>query len=267
MRKIITFLSALSFFSTSTLSVVACGVGNGSEVEIVKNAPELAKNNEDPLKDYVYNNSYAFDKNSVNGTIVLASQLAADKIKDDNGATYTGNIWNDFYKSAGYTEGSYTKFALDNTGLPAGEHDFSYTGAAGQQLFYWAAKDDDAHLDQNKVRVYWFTGSSTAWSPGSSNTYKPTKESLVVPSLNDFNDKTKQIVKQLYLHLYLLIPGFKIDFSAKIDITFQKTTDKNGLSFVSLDPATIEKPFGTINSDDPSPVYNDRISNVTVSYQ
>lgn len=266
MKRILAFFSAIAFFGTSTLAVSACGVSKGQEIEVkIANAPKEAKDGQDPLTEYVYNNKYYYSGKNINYVLAVAAQLTSDRIYDDNNTTFTGSVWEKFYNSHEWQRGSYTSFNYDQTGaLPVGENDFSFK-AANEQDFIYQVKDDDVSVDDNKSRIYWFVTSANSWSADNSSTYQPTKNNIKIPAVTDFTDEKKSITQTGWIHLYLLIGKFKVDFSAQINFVFTKAIDKNQQSIVMLDSDTFNKPFGTINFNKPEETYNKVINNITIS--
>lgn len=266
MKKILSFFSAITFFGTSTLAVSGCGISKGQKIEVkIANAPKEAKDGQDPLTEYVYNNKYYYSSKNINYVLVVAAQLTSDHIYDDNNTTFTGPVWEKFYNSHEWQRGSYTSFNYDQTGaLPIGENDFSFK-AANEQDFIYQVKNEDASVDDNRSRIYWFVTSVNPWSADNSSNYQPTKNNIKIPVVTDFTDEKKVIIQTGWIHLYLLIGKFRIDFSAQINFVFTKIVDKNQQPIVMLDVDTFNKPFGKIDFNNSKNTYNKVISNITVS--
>ncbi|MGL5268149.1 MAG: hypothetical protein ACRC8P_00035 [Spiroplasma sp.] len=265
MKKILAFFSAIAFFGTSSLAVSACGISKGQKIEMnIANAPKEAKDGQDPLTEYVFNNKYYYNSNNINYILVLAAQLTSDRIYNDNQRTLNGPVWKKFYNSHEWQRGNFLSFNYDQSGtLPDKEQDFSFTGANEKDFIQ--LKNNDASIDDNKLRIYWFVTSPEAWSSDKPENYKPTKNHIKVPAVTEFTDQKKTILQTGWIHLYLLIGEFRIDFSAQITFTFAKKIDKNSQSLVVLDLDTFNKPFGIINAKDPEKTYNKVISNITIS--
>lgn len=266
MKKILAFFSAIAFLGSGTLAVSACGVSKGQQIEIkTPNAPKKAKDGQDPLTEYVYNDKYYYSSNNTNYLIGLSAQLTSDKIYADSGKTFNSATWKEFYNSQEWQRGYFSSFGYDQTGaLPSGEHDFSFRANNDQDLIV-QLKENDASVDNNKIRTYWFVTSPTAWNASNPGDYKPTKNNITIPDVADFTDKNKIITKTGYIHLYLLIGKFRIDFSAEINFDFTKVVDKNNQPLVMIDIDTFAKPFGTIDFNHPEKTYDKVISNIDIS--
>lgn len=264
MKKILAFFSALAIGATTGLSVSACGVSKGEEIKIKVNAPKEDKEGKnDPLSEYVYNNKYNYINNYSTLLIAIAAQLATDKIYDDNQKTLNSEIWKEFYSSQEWQRGYFSSFNYDQSAyLPAAEHDFSFKANNNQDLIY-QVRSNDASKDDNKLRIYWFVTSEQPWSNDSKD-YKPTKNNITIPNISDF-DNEKKITKTGWIHLYLLIGNFRIDFSAEINFTFNKFVDGANIPVVLLDITTFSKPFGEINFNNKAETYNKVLRNLTVS--
>ena len=83
MKKFLTFFSAITFFTGTTLVTTACGITAGLLVPTKIDAPKQAKTGEDPLKEYVYNGKYSYDDALVKLVIARAAQMVSDRIRAD----------------------------------------------------------------------------------------------------------------------------------------------------------------------------------------
>lgn len=240
MKKILAFLSAVTFLGSSTLAVSACGVSQGTKVEVViKDAPTKAENNQDPLTDYVYNNQYTYIANNVSYFLALAAQLASDKIYE---IKQTGDGWEDFYNSNAWRRNAFTSFHYEPT-LSGEAKAFSYRAQGGE--FIVQINNGDASLDDNLIRTYWFITSANAGESPSSN-------NIIIPEIDDPEwEDQNTITRTGWVHLYLVLEDFKIDFDAEINFNFSKTRDKSGQSVVILNLTTFSQPFGKIDFENP----------------
>ncbi|MBE4704146.1 hypothetical protein [Spiroplasma platyhelix] len=249
MKKILAFFSAVAFLGSTTLAVSACGVSKGDNIEVViKEAPKKAENNQDPLTEYVYNNQYNYSGVNANYLIALAGQTATDKIYNFK---QPGTEWEEFYSSEVWQRKSFSSFHYEPTGS---EDAFSFRGQGGQE-FIVQLKNNDASDDTNKVMSYWFI---TSANPGDD----PEKDNIVVPNSSEFNDDTKIITRSGWIHLFLVIGDFQIDFNAEINFNFTKITDVNNQPVVMLDITTFTKPLGDASFENPP---YDRIANLALT--
>lgn len=260
MKKLIAFFSAITFLGTSTLAVSACGVSKGQEIKVeINNVPKKAEDGQDPLTDYVYNNTYNYNASYVIYLTALAAQLASDKIYYDDGKTLNDDNWKQFYASTEWRTKSFSSFNYADSENSQG---FSYQDSAGTDFIYQINKND-ASVDANKLRMYWFITSATPWSADSS--YQPTKNNITIPSIDDFKTDKEIIQKQGYVHFYLVMGNYQIDFSVQITFYFGKVIDKNKQPTVVLNLDTFSKPLGNIKFDDRETAANDKIVNLTLS--
>lgn len=263
MKKLIAFFSAITFLGTSTLAVSACGVSKGQEIKVeINNAPKKAEDDQNPPNDYVYDKTYNYNSGSATYLTALAAQLASDKIYYDEGKTLNDDNWKEFYHSIEWQEKSFSSF---NYADSENERGFSYQDSNGNDFIYQINKNDGT-VDTNKLRIYWFITSKESWSEGTlSPNQQPTKNNITIPSLADFANDEDIIKKQGWVHFYLVIGNYQIDFSIQITFYFGKIIDKNNNSFVVLNLDTFSKPFGNIKFDDREAAANEKIVNLTLS--
>lgn len=258
MKKLIAFFSAITFLGTSTLAVSACGVSKGQEVKVeINNAPKKSDDT-DPSNDYVYNNTYNYNTGSVLYLTALAAQLAADKIYYDDGKTLNDDDWKAFYASTEWRTKSFSSFNYNDSEDSRG---FSYQDSNNNDFIYQINKND-ASVDTNKLRMYWFITSATPWT--SDATYQPTKDNITIPTDSDFKTDKDIVQKQGYVHFYLVIGNYRIDFSVQITFYFGKVIDKNKQSTIVLNLDTFSKPLGNIKFDDHEAA-TEKIINLTLT--
>lgn len=252
MRKIITLLSAIGLFSTSSLSVVACGTGNGKEITVnINEAPTQATNNQDPLKDYVYNDTYNYNSAEVSYVMAVSAQLMVDYIKDNKAsltsdASY-GTIWTQLFNSDAWINGNFSTFNYGQK--DAKTEGFTFHDSKGNDYFY-NVKNNDASVDSNRLRIYWFK----------------TDNDITVPSFNDIktNGKNGELTKNGNINLIITIADFSISFNIKLDFDFSVSTYNNSMPLVILDSNTFNKPLGNVTFDNPKASF-DRISVITIN--
>lgn len=257
MKKLIAFFSAITFLGSSTLAVSACGVSKGHPINVeIKNAPTKAEKEQTPSPDnYLYNDTYVYNEVNAAYLPTLAAQLVSDKIYYDNGKTLNDDDWKAFYHSTEWRKGYFSSFNYDDSENNRG---FSYQDSAGNDFIYQIT-NNDASVEANKVRIYWYLTSTAAWTPDTANSYQPTKNNITMPALADFAKDTDIIKKQGWVHFWLGIGQYRIDFSVQITFSFGKITDKNKDSFVVLNLATFSKPLGDIKFDDSEAAANEII--------
>lgn len=243
MKKILAFFSAVAFLGTTTLAVSACGVSQGSKIEvIVQDAPEKAENDQDPLTSYVYNNQYNYSQANVNYAIGVAGQLASDKIYNTRQSDGNANLWDEFYKSQAWQRGSFQSFNYDPEVAGDPKEAFTFRDGAGNEFVYSVRNNDPT--DEDKVMMYWFITSETAGG-------EPSKNTISVPNPGDFEDGKTELTKSGWIHLYLIIGAYQIDFNIEINFNFTKVKAANGSEFVMLDTSTFTKPLGDIDFNNP----------------
>lgn len=260
MKKLIAFFSAVTFLGSSVLAVSACGVSKGQIVKVeINNAPKKAENGQDPLIDYIYNDKYSYNSGSVVYLTALAAQLASDKIYYDNEKTLNSDDWKELYRSTEWQEQSFSSF---NYELAEGVEGFSFQANNDQDLIYQISNNDST-VDNNKLRIYWFITSAEPWNSEDSESFNPTKENITVPGLSEFDDNNV-ITDTGWLHFYLKIGTFRIDFSIEINFIFNKVFDKNDIPVVVLNLDTFAKPFGDIKFDDREEAAKTKVVNLSV---
>lgn len=263
MKKILAFLSSFIFIGSSVLVVSACGVSKGQEIPTeIKFAPTKAENNQDPLVDYVYNDQYVYSENTATYPLGVAAQLVSDKLyRDPN--SFTGAVWKEFYNSQAWQRGYFSSINYDitDTGLTQA---FAFEGADNKQ-FIINVNNNDLSEDKNIIRFYWFLTSANPWSSSNPSGYQPSKNTIVVPDQSEFNDEVKTITKQGYIHIYLEIGTFRLDFSALLNFDFFKIVDRNDQPAVLLSANSFRKPFGDISFDNPEKTFAAAIKNLEIS--
>ncbi len=261
MKKLIAFFSAITFLGTSSLAVSACGVSKGQEIKVeINNAPKKAEDS-DPTNDYVYNSTYNYNAGSVIYLTALAAQLASDKIYYDDGKTLNDDNWKEFYASTEWRAKSFSSFNYADSENSQG---FSYQDSNSNDFIYQINKND-ASVDANKLRMYWFITSATPWSADTSSSYQPTKKNITIPTDSEFKTDKDIVQRQGYVHFYLVMGNYQIDFSVQITFYFGKVIDKNKNSTVVLNLDTFSKPLGNIKFDDRETAANEKIVNLTLS--
>lgn len=251
MKKILAFFSAVAFLGSTTLAVSACGVSQGTKIDVViKDAPEKAKETEDPLVDYVYNNKYNYSSANVNYLIGLAAQLVSDKIYN---VKQTGTDWEEFYNYQIWQRESFTSFTYAPT-LSGDEKAFSFRDSKGEEFVY-QIRNNDASDDDNKLMAYWFIVSATQGGP-------PSRNNITIPRPSEFDHDTEIKTQTGWIHLALNIGVYQIDFNTEINFNFTRITDVNNQQVVLLDLTTFTKPFGDIDFSNPP---YDKINNLTLS--
>lgn len=257
MKKILAFFSAVAFLGSTTLAVSACGVSQGSKIDIVVlDAPKKAENDQDPHTNYVYNNQYNYSQGNVNYAIGVAGQLASDKIYNVRQSTGNPNLWDEFYSSQAWQRGSFHSFHYDPTVVGGPKEAFTFQDGSGNE-FVVGLKNNDPSVDDNKSMMYWFIT-----SPDAGGT--PSRNNIAVPSVADFGEKTK-LTKSGWIHLYLIIGAYRIDFNVEINFNFTLVDVVGNNKFVMLDTTTFAKPLGELDFNNPpyDKVLNLEISNYT----
>lgn len=248
MKKMFAFLAAVGFLGTGTLSVTACGVSQGQKIPTNVNAPEKANQGQDPTNEYVYNDKYVYSQTNINLAIGVASQLAVQRIRDTSEGRTT-DIWKEFYNSDEWKTGFFTSFNHD-------QH-FSFKAKGGKNLIYYI-KNNDFTDDNNKLRSYWFVTSSSAGET-------PLEDNIDIPATSEFDEKDN-ITRNGWIHIYLKIGKFRIDFDAQIKFVFSRVYDsKKERAEVILNNETFTKPFGTIDFNHPENVYKERIDKINIT--
>lgn len=248
MKKLLAFFSAVTFLGSTTLAVSACGVPQGAKIEtIIKTAPEKATEEQDPRTEYVYNNQYNYSSANVNYLLGVSANLASDKIRTEE---QSGSMWEEFYQSDVWRYGSFSSIHYEVTG----ENAFSFRDGSNNEFIY-QIKNNDASVDENRLMTYWVIVSAT---PGGS----PSKSNISMPSASEFEKDGKVITRTGWIHLFLWIGAYQIDFNAEINFNFTRITDKNNQQVVLFDLTSFSKPFGDIDFNKPP---YDKISNLDIS--
>lgn len=258
MKKILAVFSAVAFLGSTTLVVSACGVSQGSKIDIVvKDAPKKAENDQNPLNSYVYNNQYNYSQANVNYAIGVAGQLASDKIYNFRQSNGNANLWDEFYKSQAWQRGSFHSFHYEPAISGDPKEAFTFRDSQNNEFVY-SLKNSDPSLDENKLMMYWFITSKDAGGA-------PSKDNIIVPAPGDFEDGKTSLTKTGWIHLYLIIGAYKIDFNVEINFSFTKVKVVNNDYFVMLDTSTFAQPLGKIDFNNPpyDKVLNLEISNYT----
>ena len=264
MRKLITLFSALSLFSSSVSTIVACGTGDGVKIKInFGNKP--SEKDGDPLVDYVYNKYYQYDTKHLYKPLTAFMQLAADKIKIDRNTLEVTDAAKDFYNSNAYKSGNYESINYDPDKVI--DEPFSYKDANGSFLVFGLTDDD---ISKQQYYGYWYITFETAAE--AENPSKDAKTSIVSPKITDFkDDKNKSITKKGWIHLFFTMKDlntnktFKIDFNIQIDINFSLYVDKNKKEIVVINISTVNRALGDVDFRNPEKVIHERINNMTFS--
>lgn len=275
MRKIISLFSAVGLLATSTSTIVACGVGDGTQIKVnIMNEPKKQVSNEDPLKNYVYNDNYIFQKPAgIYAALAKYQQLAADKLRIDEKVlretAVIPSVSDDFYNSKNYKSGHYDSFyynywlgTTNNFTCPFSFADKNGDPIVGQLI------DDDIKQPQF---IYWFVTFSSAAQANTAPINKDSVTSILAPTIDEFTSDNPKIIRQGWIHLALTMGKFRIDFNIRIDFDFVLYSDKNNQKVVRMDPDTIRYPLGHVDFYHPERTFDDydgkagRISDMVIS--
>lgn len=269
MRKIISIFSAVGLLATSTSTIVACGIVDGTEIKVnLNNEPKKQVANEDPLKNYVYNSNYIFEKPAgIYIALATYEQLAADKIRIDENGLKTSTAAKNFYNSNGYKSGHYDSFEYNNWGTNSLKRPFTFADKNGTPIIT-GINDDD--ITQPHF-FYWFVTFNSAQEANTQPTNPNSVTSIVVPTMDEFTSDNQQIIRQGWIHLQLTMGKFKIDFNIRINVDFVLYSDKNHQKIVCMAPDTIQYSLGYVDFYHPERTFDDyngkagRISDMVIS--
>lgn len=275
MRKIISLFSAVGLLATSTSTIVACGASHDPQIKVnIMNEPKKQVSNEDPLKNYVYNDNYIFQKPAgICDALETYLQLAADKLRIDEkvlrATAVIPSVADDFYNSKNYKSGHYDSFdyndwlgTTNNLTRPFSFADKNGDPIVGQLI------DDDIKQPQF---IYWFVTFSSAVQANTAPINKDSVTSILAPTIDEFTNDNQQIIRQGWIHLALTMGKFRIDFNIRIDFDFVLYSDKNNQKVVRMDPDTIRYPLGHVEFYHPERTFDDydgkagRISDMVIS--
>ncbi|WP_308149930.1 lipoprotein [Spiroplasma sp. AdecLV25b] len=276
MRKIISLFSAIGLLATSSSTIVACGVGDGTQIKVnLINEPKKQVSNEDPLTNYVYNDSYIFEKpNGIYVALEAYQQLAVDKLRIDEKILKTTNpndpgqkTVNEFYNSKNYKSGHFYSFEYNNWGTDSLTHPFTFADKNSVPI---AAQLVDNDIKKPQF-VYWFVTFNSAAQANVAPADPNAVTSIVAPTIDEFTSNNQKIIRQGWIHLDLTMGNFRIDFNIRIDFGFVLYSDKNSQEIVRMDPDTIQYSLGHVDFYHPERTFDDyngkagRISDMVIS--
>lgn len=268
MRRLITLFSAISLFSSSVSTIVACRVDKGKKLEVnFENIPLKQTINTDPLYDYVYNDYYQYNTDFLYKPLTAFMQLAANKIKiDRNALENESSAAKDFYNSNVYKSGNYT--SINYNVDKKINRPFDYKDGNGTPLVVGLTDDD---ISKQQYFRYWYVAYDSAEKAQKSSSITH-KTSIIAPKINDFiENKNKSIIKKGWIHLFFTIEDsninktFKIDFNIQFNVTFKLYLDKNNKEIVIMAKDTFDKPLGHVNIRHPDKIIHERIHNMSFS--
>ncbi|WP_342276241.1 lipoprotein [Spiroplasma endosymbiont of Nebria brevicollis] len=270
MRKIISLFSAVGLLATSSSTIVACGVGDGTQIKVnLINEPKKQVSNEDPLTNYVYNDNYIFEKpNGIYAALETYQQLAADKLRIDEKMLKTPGVAEEFYNSKNYKSGHFDSFEYNNyLGGNKLVHPFTFADKSGAPI---AAQLVDNDIKKPQF-VYWFVTFNSAAQANVAPTDPNAVTSIIAPTMDKFTSDNQKILRQGWIHLDLTMGNFRIDFNIRIDFDFVLYSDKNSQKIVRMDPDTIQYSLGHVDFYHPEWTFDDyngkagRISDMVIS--